>query len=60
MAKSSFSVFTTKGVIRRNYWWPEISLTFWIIFMIVTGIFLIREFAGLALDQSRLHLGTPW
>lgn len=60
MAPSSFSVGITNAVVRRNYWWPEATLTFWIIFMIVDGVFLIREFASLAVDQSRLHLGTPW
>jgi len=49
-----------KAMVRHKFSWPEIPLLFWIIFMIITGIFLISRFADLASQQSRLGLGTPW
>jgi hypothetical protein len=48
------------AVVRHKYYWPEIHLTFYIIFMIISGLFLIVRFADLAQEQSRLGLGTPW
>lgn len=61
MAHSSVTASVRgRAVVRRKYYWPEVHLTFWIIFMIITGIFLITRNADLAQEQSRLNLGTPW
>jgi hypothetical protein len=61
MARSSVSgTIRDHAVVRHKYYWPEAHLTFWIIFMIITGLFLITRNADLAQEQSRLGLGTPW
>lgn len=57
---TSFRSTHQKAMVRHKYMWPEIPLIFWIIFMIITGLFLILRFADLASQQSRLSLGTPW
>ena len=60
MARSEVSTSFQRVIVRHAYRWPETTLWCWAIFMIVSGLYLITNFAKMANQQSKLGLGTPW
>ena len=60
MARSEVSTSFQRVIVRHAYRWPETTLVCWAIFMIISGLYLITNFAKMANQQSTLGLGTPW
>jgi hypothetical protein len=60
MARSEVSTSFQRVIVRHAYRWPETTLWCWAIFMIISGLYLITNFAKMANQQSKLGLGTPW
>jgi len=47
-------------VVQEKYYWPDLQLNIWTIFMLATAGLILGVSAQFMSIQSAMELGTPW